>query len=129
MAKDKDGRLKITLSFNAYEEDIYNFLKSQKNTSAFVKRLVLSYMVGGGATPTTTPDFKTDVNVAEVKEVKEVKEDVNTVKEETKTEKTVVEDEVVVTEDNPSEKKSALSEAKKIDEENLKELKRNLPNL
>ena len=126
MAKDKDGRLKITLSFNAYEEDIYNFLKSQKNTSAFVKRLVLSYMVGGGATPTTTPDFKTDVNVAEVKEVKE---DANTVKEETKIEKTVVEDEVVVTEDNPSEKKSALSEAKKIDEENLKELKRNLPNL
>lgn len=70
MAKDKEGRLKITLSFNAYEEDIYNFLKSQKNTSAFVKRLVLSYMVGGGTTPIVTNNFKTDDNVEKQKKLK-----------------------------------------------------------
>lgn len=38
------SRKTITLSFSEYDIDIYNFLKSQSNASAYIRRLVLAQM-------------------------------------------------------------------------------------
>lgn len=105
MAKDKEGRLKITLSFGEYEEDIYNFLKSQKNTSAFVKRMALAYMGGGSIQlPNTDKSNEPPVAVTVVEHQDPVEE-----REESK----------------PSSK--VLESVKGLDKENLKKLKENLP--
>lgn len=39
------GRLQKQISFSEHEKDIYDYLSSQKNASAFVKRLILNHMI------------------------------------------------------------------------------------
>lgn len=40
------NKLKMNLSFPKYEKDIYDFIKSQPNPSAFIRKLVEAYMNG-----------------------------------------------------------------------------------
>lgn len=47
-------RTQMTISFGEYDDDVYNFLQSQKNASALIRRLVRSYM-GGSGVPAPLP--------------------------------------------------------------------------
>lgn len=45
-------RVQMTISFGEFDDDVYNFLQSQKNASALVRRLVRGYMGGNVVQPT-----------------------------------------------------------------------------
>lgn len=52
----------MMISFGAYDDDVYEFLQSNKNASALVRMLVREYMRGGNIpAPTPTPIVKSKV--------------------------------------------------------------------
>lgn len=49
-------RKQMMISFGAYDDDVYDFLQSNKNASALVRMLVRAYMRGENASlPASTP--------------------------------------------------------------------------
>lgn len=48
-------KLKMNLSFPQYEKHIYDFVKSQPNPSAFIRKLIENYMNGNMIGGYTTP--------------------------------------------------------------------------
>lgn len=50
MSATEEKRLRMTITFPEYEKELYEYIKSQKNSSALIRKLILAHMLSGGET-------------------------------------------------------------------------------
>lgn len=105
-------RKQMMISFGAYDDDVYEFLQSNKNASALVRMLVRAYMGGGNVSPMAqpiTPAQVVETNKADLETVATTEAE-KVVKSESKVEKPTFDyskcnNEVVVTTNNENRNK------------------------
>lgn len=64
--KLSNDKTRMLLSFTEYDEDVYDYLKSLKNASAYVKHLVRANMQSGGQVVATSPTLATPTRIAPI---------------------------------------------------------------